>query len=59
LHLLKLITKKVLVCAYCSQEIEAGEVHIRVKGTPEETQGLSGHLHFSCFVHWFTRLPAK
>ena len=59
MRLLKLISKKVLSCSYCSQEIEAGEVHISLKGKPEETQGLSGPLHFSCFTHWFNRLPAK
>jgi len=59
LRLVKLISKKNLSCSYCSQQIDAGEVYINLKGTPKETQGLSGPLHFSCFTHWFNRVPAK
>lgn len=59
MHLFKLISKRVLSCSYCSQDVEAGEAYIRLKGAAEETEGLSGPLHFSCFVHWISRVPAK
>lgn len=59
MRLLKLISKRVLLCAYCSQDVEAGAAYISLKGAVEETQGLSGPLHFSCFVHWISRVPAK
>ncbi len=59
MRLFKLISKKVLSCAYCSQDVEAGEAYISLKGAAEETQGLSGPLHFSCFVHWISRVSAK
>ena len=59
MRLFKLISKRILSCAYCSQDIETGTAHISLKGAAEETQGLSGTLHFSCFVHWISRIPAK
>jgi hypothetical protein len=36
-----------------------GVEHVSVSGSTEETQGISGRLHVSCFIHWLQRLPAR
>ena len=59
MRLSKLITKRILTCAHCSESIEVGEEHVSVSGSPDETRGLSGRLHMPCFIHWLQRLPAR
>ena len=59
MRLSKLISKRGQTCAHCSEEIAVGVEHVSVSGATEETQGISGRLHVSCFIHWLQRLPAR
>jgi hypothetical protein len=59
LRLSKLISKRALTCAHCSEEIPVGEEYVSVGGPSNETQGLSGRLHVPCFIHLLHRLPPK
>ena len=59
MRLSKLISKRNYKCAHCEEDIPAGEICISLNGQLEETQGLSGQLHLSCFIHWLQRVPPK
>ena len=59
MRLSKLISRRILTCAHCSEEIGIGEEHVSVSGSPDETQGMSGRMHLPCFIHWLQRLPPK
>ena len=59
MRLSKLISKRALTCAHCSEEISVGEEYVSVGGTASEKEVLSGRLHVPCFIHLLHRLPAK
>ena len=59
MRLSKLISKRVLTCAHCSEQIEVGEEHVSMSGSADEVQEMSGRLHVPCFIHWLQRLPPK